>query len=304
MKEAAGAPDAAGLPPRAARLSEVARRLQQLVELGGDALFLERTTREDVFAAVRRARAVERERGRGEGKPAAGPAPGGGRRRDAAVPARGGKRRLSDPSPSGGASGGPSLEGIGGWDYETVRNASLGCRRCGLSERRTQVVFSDGNPRGRVMVVGEGPGAREDATGLPFVGPAGNLLDLLLASVGLSRRDSVYICNVVKCRPPGNRNPLPEEIERCTPYLRRQIQLVGPRVILAAGAFAAHYLTGERLALGRLRERTHRFEDIPVVVTYHPAALLRNPAWTRPVWRDLQRLRGILAGDDGGGRQA
>lgn len=178
--------------------------------------------------------------------------------------------------------------------YEELRTLALGCTRCNLCEGRTQVVFSDGNREGRVMVVGEAPGANEDRTGLPFVGAAGKLLDLLLATVDLSRKSSVYICNVIKCRPPENRNPLPDEIAACSPFLRRQIALVRPEVILAVGSFAAQLLTGRDRPLGELRGEVHEYEGIPLVVTYHPAALLRNSGWTRPTWDDLQVLRGLL----------
>ncbi len=179
-------------------------------------------------------------------------------------------------------------------EYDAVRELALGCTRCQLAEGRSQVVFSDGAPDARVMVVGEAPGANEDRTGLPFVGAAGKLLDLLLASVGLSRRSSVYICNVIKCRPPGNRNPRPDEIEACAPYLRKQIELVRPEAILAVGTFAAKLLSGHDRPLGRLRGEIYSYEGTPLIVTYHPAALLRNSGWTRATWEDLQLLRRLL----------
>ena len=181
--------------------------------------------------------------------------------------------------------------------YENARAEALACTRCRLSEGRKHVVFSDGNPNARLMVVGEAPGAREDESGLPFVGPAGQLLDLLLATVGLSRKESVYICNVLKCRPPGNRNPLPDEIELCSPFLRRQIELVRPEVILAVGTFAAQLLTDQPRPLGKLRGTVYSYAGTPLVVTYHPAALLRNQSWTRATWDDLQLLRQVM--DDG-----
>ena len=146
------------------------------------------------------------------------------------------------------------------------------------------------------MVVGEAPGAQEDMTGLAFVGPAGKLLDLLLGSIGLSRESSAYICNVLKCRPPGNRNPLPGEIQECTPFLRRQIELVSPEAILAVGTFSGQFLTGQGVPLGRLRGEVYSYQGVPVVVTYHPAALLRNPGWTRATWDDLQLLRQVMDG--------
>jgi uracil-DNA glycosylase family 4 len=146
------------------------------------------------------------------------------------------------------------------------------------------------------MVVGEAPGANEDRTGLPFVGQAGKLLDLLLASVGLSRLESVYICNVLKCRPPGNRNPEAGEIQSCSPYLKRQIELVRPEVILAVGTFSAQVLTGSNQPLGKLRGSVHSYQGVPTIVTYHPAALLRNSGWTRATWDDLQLMRDVLDG--------
>jgi DNA polymerase len=181
-------------------------------------------------------------------------------------------------------------------DYEALRDLALGCVKCRLHETRTQVVFSDGIRDARLMVVGEAPGANEDATGLPFVGAAGRFLDLLLSCVGLSRKDSVYIANVLKCRPPGNRNPRVDEIECCSPYLRKQIELVAPEAILAVGTFAGQLLTGRKTSLGRLRGEVYAYQGVPLLVTYHPAALLRNSRWTRPVWDDLQLLRSILDG--------
>jgi DNA polymerase len=178
--------------------------------------------------------------------------------------------------------------------YEELRSEALSCTRCRLSETRTQVVFSDGVPDARLVVVGEAPGANEDATGLPFVGAAGRYLDLLLACVDLSRKESVYICNVLKCRPPGNRNPLPDEIEACSPFLTNQLELVAPQALLAVGSFAAQALTGLQKPLGKLRGEVHAYQGIPLVVTYHPAALLRNPGWTRSFWEDLQLLRSVL----------
>lgn len=155
------------------------------------------------------------------------------------------------------------------------------------------VVFGEGSPTARVVVVGEAPGADEDRSGRPFVGRAGRLLDTLLASVGFPR-DSVYICNVLKCRPPGNRNPQPDEVAACSPYLERQLELVRPRAVLACGTFAAQTLLRTGEPIGRLRGRVHRFQEAVLVPTYHPAALLRNPSWIRPVWEDLQRLRGVV----------
>jgi uracil-DNA glycosylase family 4 len=181
--------------------------------------------------------------------------------------------------------------------YAELREVALTCTRCRLSGTRTHVVFSDGVPDARLVVVGEAPGANEDATGLPFVGAAGKFLDLLLQTVGLSRADSVYICNVLKCRPPGNRNPLPDEIELCSPFLEKQIEMIRPEALLAVGSFSGQLLTARQgVALGQLRGEVHSYKGIPLVCTYHPAALLRNPRWTRSFWDDLQLLRNVMDG--------
>jgi len=141
--------------------------------------------------------------------------------------------------------------------------------------------------------VGEAPGENEDKQGLAFVGQAGQLLTKILEAIGLSR-DDVFIANVLKHRPPGNRNPLPEEVVACSPYLVRQIELVRPKVILALGTFAAQTLLDTKLTIGKLRGQVHRYYGVPLVVTYHPAALLRNPSWKRPTWEDVQLARRIL----------
>jgi DNA polymerase len=181
--------------------------------------------------------------------------------------------------------------------YAELRETALVCTKCRLSGTRTHVVFSDGVPNARLVVVGEAPGANEDATGLPFVGAAGKYLDLLLKTVGLSREDSVYICNVLKCRPPGNRNPLPDEIETCSPFLEKQIELITPEALLAVGSFSGQLLTGKQgVALGQLRGQVHSYKGVPLICTYHPAALLRNPRWTRSFWDDLQMLRSVMDG--------
>jgi len=183
-------------------------------------------------------------------------------------------------------------------DMEGLRTVAEACTRCGLHSTRTKVVFSDGAADASVLCVGEAPGANEDRTGLPFVGRAGKLLDRLLLSAGFPRAE-VFICNVLKCRPPGNRNPLPDEIEACSPFMLRQLELVNPTVIVAFGTFAAQTLLGCRDSLRHLRGRTHLYQGFPLVVTYHPAALLRNPGWTRPTWRDLQLVRRIVDGEQG-----
>jgi len=202
---------------------------------------------------------------------------------------------LGSPFPSPDVSPGesPGLTVLGASTLKGVQDRANLCVACRLSETRTTVVFGEGDPDAALMVVGEAPGSEEDRTGRPFVGRAGKLLDRLLISVGYSR-ESVYICNVVKCRPPGNRNPQPDEVAACRGFLRLQVELVRPRAILALGNFPAQTLLESREAISRLRGSVHLFGEIPLVPTYHPAAVLRNPGWIRPVWEDLQRLRGLL----------
>jgi DNA polymerase len=161
------------------------------------------------------------------------------------------------------------------------------CKRCALHKGRNSIVFGQGNPNARLMFVGEGPGADEDAQGLPFVGRAGQLLNNMIAAMGLSREET-YICNVVKCRPPGNRTPEPEEANTCSPFLFRQIDVIRPQVIVALGATAATYLLGQRQPLAGLRGRVHAFRGSSLIVTYHPAYLLRDPRQKKEAWADLQ----------------
>ncbi len=166
-----------------------------------------------------------------------------------------------------------------------------GCEKCGvLSAGRKNIVFGSGNPQAGIVVVGEAPGADEDLQGLPFVGRAGRLLTDILGAIELSR-DEVFICNILKCRPPENRNPLPDEIENCEPYLTKQLELIKPKLILALGTFAAQTLLNTKEPLGKLRGRFHMYRDIKMMVTYHPAALLRNPNWKRPTWEDVKMLK-------------
>ncbi|HTT68900.1 MAG TPA: uracil-DNA glycosylase [Gemmatimonadales bacterium] len=170
------------------------------------------------------------------------------------------------------------------------------CRKCALGHSRRHSVPGEGDPKAGLVVVGEAPGATEDETGRPFVGRAGKLLDDILKAIGF-RREDVFICNVLKCRPPENRDPEPLEVAACSPYLHRQLELIGPRVILAMGRPAAHALLGVTASLGELRGKLHRYRGIPLIVTYHPAALLRNPHWKRPTWDDIRIARRIYDGD-------
>ena len=168
-----------------------------------------------------------------------------------------------------------------------IRDDIGDCTRCALHKGRNKLVFADGDPNARLMFVGEGPGADEDAQGLPFVGRAGQLLNNMIAAMGL-RREQVYIANVVKCRPPQNRTPEPEEANTCSPFLFRQIDVVQPEVIVALGATAATYLLGQRQPLAGLRGRVHSFRGSKLIVTYHPAFLLRDPRQKKEAWADLQ----------------
>ncbi len=164
------------------------------------------------------------------------------------------------------------------------------CMKCALGKTRTKFVFGVGNPNATLMLVGEAPGADEDAQGEPFVGRAGQLLNKILEAIHF-KREEVFICNILKCRPPNNRKPQPEEVEQCIPYLKKQIELVRPKVILCLGLTAAENLLGTTESLGKLRGRVMQYEGIPLMVTYHPAALLRNPNWKRPAWEDVQAVR-------------
>lgn len=186
--------------------------------------------------------------------------------------------------------GGPlaNLESI-----DDIARVVRDCKRCPLYATAMNPVPGDGPATADVMIVGEAPGANEDATGKPFVGQAGQLLNKILSAVDL-RREDVFICNVMKHRPPGNRNPTPDEVAACSPYLVRQIELIKPKVILALGTFAAQTLLATKLSIGKLRGQIHRYHGVPLIVTYHPAALLRNPGWKRPTWEDVQLARRVL----------
>ena len=169
-----------------------------------------------------------------------------------------------------------------------------GCLKCVLGQTRTKFVFGVGNPQATLMFVGEAPGADEDAQGEPFVGRAGQLLNKILAAINMKRED-VYICNILKCRPPNNRTPSPEEVEVCIPYLKKQIALIRPRLIVCLGLTAAQNLLQINESLTKLRGRTLQFEKTPLRVTYHPAALLRNPNWKQPTWEDFQAIQKLHA---------
>ena len=180
-------------------------------------------------------------------------------------------------------------------DWRDLNNMVSTCQACPLGETRKHAVFGAGNPRGSWLFVGEAPGAEEDRRGEAFVGRAGQLLDNMLRAMGLSREKDVYIANILKCRPPNNRDPLGPEVQACMPYLQRQIDLLQTRVIVALGRFAAQGLLQVDTPLSQLRGTTQHYQGIPLIVTYHPAYLLRNPIDKRKVWEDLKRALGVFA---------
>jgi DNA polymerase len=184
-----------------------------------------------------------------------------------------------------------------GLTFEQLAVEASRCTRCPLHATRTNVVFGVGDPRAELLFVGEAPGHDEDIQGQPFVGRAGQLLTRIIEAMG-RRREDVYICNVLKCRPPENRNPLPAEVEECSHFLLRQIEIIAPKVIVALGAFAVRVLLETDERVSRLRGRFHDFHGIPVMPTYHPAFLLRNPASKRDVWEDMKLVMAVLSGAD------
>jgi len=186
-------------------------------------------------------------------------------------------------------------------DWAELEQMVSGCTLCGLQESRTRTVFGVGNRNADWLVIGEAPGADEDRQGEPFVGRAGQLLTEMLFAIGL-QRDDVFICNILKCRPPGNRNPSTEEVDFCHAWLQRQIELIDPRLILAVGGVAANSLQGLNEKVGALRGKVHSYgeQEIPLVVTYHPAYLLRSPLEKRKVWKDLQFARAVCANTQAG----
>ena len=183
---------------------------------------------------------------------------------------------------------------------DELNNSINTCKKCRLGATRNKFVFGSGNPNADVMIIGEAPGADEDRQGKPFVGRAGKLLTDILKAINFDR-DEVYIANILKCRPPNNRNPLPDEMDACTPYLYKQIELIKPKTILCLGLVAASYLINQKLSLTKMRGNIYEVKGIQTMVTYHPAALLRNPNWKRGCWEDVQKFRKLydnLAGNN------
>ena len=215
-----------------------------------------------------------------------------------AAPANPPEHESAEIAPRGLVVGTASGELFGGSSNDLdslagVARAVASCTRCPLYSTATNPVPGEGSASAELVIVGEAPGATEDETGRPFVGAAGQLLTKILGAIQLARED-VFICNVLKHRPPGNRNPRPEEVTACSPFLVRQIELIRPKVLLALGTFAAQTLLETKLSIGKLRGQIHQYYGVPLIVTYHPAALLRNPSWKRPTWEDVQLARRIL----------
>ena len=230
-----------------------------------------------------------RRRPAGAARPAEVPPPTAGA--EAATAPESGPANVSLAAAGTGTASAPAHRAL-----ETIDAQVRDCRKCALHRTRTRTVFGVGRPDAECMFIGEAPGAEEDARGEPFVGRAGKLLDAMLAAIGLER-DDVYIANIVKCRPPRNRDPQADEIAACSGYLKRQIEAVSPRLLVAAGKVAAQSLLSTTKPIGRLRGRTYRYgEDrLPVLVTYHPAYFLRSPLQKRKAWDDLVRLRSMLS---------
>ncbi|RUM43784.1 MAG: uracil-DNA glycosylase [Hydrogenimonas sp.] len=188
----------------------------------------------------------------------------------------------------------PSTEPSLPHDLKALEQIVSQCQLCGLSKTRTKTVFGEGNPYTDIMFVGEGPGAQEDATGRPFVGRAGELLTKMIENVLEVPRESVYIANIVKCRPPKNRVPTPEEAYTCIPYLKKQIELVQPHIIVALGATAYHYLTGDKTGITKVRGELIDMGSYQLIPTYHPSYLLRNPSAKKEVYQDLLKIKRLL----------
>lgn len=266
-------------------MDDLARRyLIQQIELGGAEVFLDRPVASLGPAG-------------GSGPPSAPPA--GAAAPDGAVSAEPKWKRGAPPVPGPGLAVtspepvllGNALAALESLDAVAERIRTTFC--CTLCPTRTNAVPGEGDPKARLVLVGEGPGATEDATGRPFVGQAGKLLEGILEAIEVPRT-SVYITNIVKCRPPQNRKPLPDEIAACLPYLHRQLELIRPKVIMALGGTAGEAILGVKKSLGELRGRVHTYNGIPLIVTYHPAALLRNPNWKKPTWDDVRIARQLL----------
>lgn len=248
--------------------ASLARYFRQLADLGVDDVFFDTMTAEDALTALSGSTCTE-------------------------VDSQGLLSTRFPDAAEGTVTDGACGNGVGANRLSALGAEAAACTSCGLHAGRGSVVFGEGSPTAEVVVVGEAPGQEEDRTGRPFVGRAGQLLDTLLMSVGLPRGD-VYICNTLKCRPPQNRNPQPDELAACSRFLREQLDAISPRVMLAVGKFAAQALLETDQSIGRLRNVVHSYGGTPLIVTYHPAYLLRTPQMTRTAWQDFQMLRRVL----------
>jgi uracil-DNA glycosylase family 4 len=268
------------------------RYLAQQAELGGTEIILSAAPRSAPAGSAPARSAPAREQGMESESPAptaeGAALEGGSKWRKGAPPIPGPGLAVTSPEP---ILLGNDLAALGSLEAVAERIRTTYC--CELCPHRTNAVPGEGNREARLVLVGEGPGATEDATGRPFVGQAGRLLDSILEAIEVPRT-SVYITNIVKCRPPQNRKPLPDEIAACIPYLHRQLELIRPKVIVAMGGTAGESLLGVRKSLGELRGKVHTYNGIPLIATYHPAALLRNPNWKKPTWDDVRIARQLL----------
>jgi len=260
------------------------RYLRQLGQVGGDVLWLDDMRREE----LRRAVGAWGSQAAAEPPVDAVDAAGGVGARPA--PSQGAPPMDAAPPPASPFAAPPAS----GPALRVLAGQAQTCTRCGLAEGRTNVVFGEGATDADLVVVGEAPGREEDASGRPFVGRAGKMLELLLLSAGFPR-ERVYICNVLKCRPPQNRDPRADEVAACTTtWLHAQLEAIAPRALLAVGKFAAQTLAGSEESIGSLRRRVHAYRGTPLIVTYHPAYLLRSPHMVRTAWQDVQRMRQVL----------
>ncbi len=264
------------------------RYLAQQMELGGPEIILPRPMGESVMSASKAKGASTQAFGESPSAKADGGAAAREKWRKGAPPIPGPGIHVDPPTPN---LLDDELSGLATLDAVAQRIRSTYC--CELCPKRINAVPGEGNPEARMVLVGEGPGATEDATGRPFVGQAGNLLNSILEAIEVPR-ETVYITNIVKCRPPQNRKPLPDEVASCIPYLHRQLAIINPKVIVAMGGTAAESLLGVRKSLGDLRGKVHTYGAIPLIATYHPAALLRNPNWKKPTWDDIRIARQLL----------
>lgn len=196
----------------------------------------------------------------------------------------------SEPATSVAETSAPSVSSASFSSLQAHHDAICQCQNCPLGKTRNKFVYGVGSPKAKIIFIGEAPGADEDRIGEPFVGRAGQLLDKILAAIDLDRT-TVYIANILKCRPPNNRDPLPDEMEQCFPYLKEQIRIIRPKLLCALGRISGQALLATSTPIGKLRGQWHSYEGVPLMVTYHPAALLRNPAWKKETWEDMQRLR-------------